>query len=782
MQTGFQLALELSNVFPIHDAVRAVGHHILQLARDLRKSGSDLVVEADLAEVFGRGRISSELETKFKEATKITTITPLSDGSEVVLASGPGPTLQNAFRDRKYLASVVQLSFLTWMHPRESLATMLSMAITKRYEMGVHDASPDPGYEGIMKTLMACSSQTSSFNWSVYVEMVQDKLQEAMPDYAFSPDYLRLSPSTLLGAIDYLYLVQSLPEDRKITVSTENGAITLIIWAHFILDLTVAITTSSGEAIVFGNRKDPHMTISWSRETKEDADELSWPVETDDEEPTIRLLDPNLSIILESSPDPDRKGFLSEAEERHPVTNYGATYLRRLFNRNMITNDADPIFEESVKLITALAIHTNDRIDRDPGIENIDSQSAHYPQQRQKFWGEVWRILQSSRMLFASIPIDTSAVESYVKFLSLNRLDENSCPNTFKAFLIRIGKGTDTWSFTIAVDQLFEQVKFLAEIVLVFAHVANMESCGTMPIILGDNHPLIPNVMSSICRDLNERPTVKSFALFHAVARLLTQTELQERDDDPKFSSRTDYFLSLCSDFGWSVFLSTVGDKDPASCRPELIHVRQGSPMNSLSGERKSRIRDGAGFWVQKDYPEPSDILIRGPEYLPRLSAKVLTRKEYWSSRTLEFESTLYFNISPSPEWRHQMSEDTPTFDQFTGYRNMHDTLWYTFITPACGHPVESHVEQPIPLGPDAAVLLGWRKNFETYRVGCPERILILLTRSDPRIRWLAIASNMRSFSNETSSRSLMLRAPNCCDSCALAYVAGISGRWALIL
>lgn len=70
-----------------------------------------------------------------------------------------------------------------------------------------------------------------------------------------------------------------------------------------------------------------------------------------------------MSIILESAPDPDRKGFLSEAEERLQVTNCGVTYLRRLFNRNMITNNSNLIFEESVKFITALAIRANDRID-----------------------------------------------------------------------------------------------------------------------------------------------------------------------------------------------------------------------------------------------------------------------------------------------------------------------------------------------------------------------------------------------------------------------------------
>ncbi|KAF8243671.1 hypothetical protein K440DRAFT_468972, partial [Wilcoxina mikolae CBS 423.85] len=157
---AIQLSLELATVFPIRTAVEAAGAQIIQLARDLRKSGSDLVVEEDLAQIFGRGRIGQHLEVAFKDA-------------------------------------------------------------------------------GIMKTLAACSSQTSAFKWSFFVRKVEAKLRQSMPEYHHSPDYLRLSPSLLLGAMDCLYLVQSLPDDRKITVSNEMGCITLIIWAHYILELTV---------------------------------------------------------------------------------------------------------------------------------------------------------------------------------------------------------------------------------------------------------------------------------------------------------------------------------------------------------------------------------------------------------------------------------------------------------------------------------------------------------------------------------------------------------------
>lgn len=432
---GFQLALELSSVFPVREAIVGVSHHLLNLARDFRKSGSDIVVELDLAEIFGRGKISSDLETKFKETTKLSTVVPLTYDGEIVLDSGPGPTLQNAFRDRRYLASVIQLSFLSYILDREKLSSMLSEAISRRYDFKVSGASPDPGYEGIMKTLMACNSQTSSFSWSPYINATQTQLQEAIPGYAFSADYLRLSPPLLLGAMDYLFLVQSLPEDRKVTISNENGSITMIVWAHYILGLTVAVHFE-GKFVFFGSAKDsPHVTIEWTKENKEGANELFWPSETEDEDPTIRYLDGSMDVILESAPQKDQIPFQGAVADRHSVRNYGVAYLERVFNSTAITADNDPVFKESVNLITALAIHANGHLDRDYGRKLVGSLGS--PTLSLVPHGisvEVWRILASARLLFEAVGLDTAAVEKYVEFYSKNRLDESTCPNSFYWF------------------------------------------------------------------------------------------------------------------------------------------------------------------------------------------------------------------------------------------------------------------------------------------------------------------------------------------------------------
>lgn len=87
--------------------------------------------------------------------------------------------------------------------------------------MGVPEASPGPGIEGIMSTLAACSSQSSDFSWAYYVQQVESRFRASMTNYHYHSSHLRLTRSLLLAAMDYLYLVQRFPEDRRITVSNE---------------------------------------------------------------------------------------------------------------------------------------------------------------------------------------------------------------------------------------------------------------------------------------------------------------------------------------------------------------------------------------------------------------------------------------------------------------------------------------------------------------------------------------------------------------------------------
>jgi hypothetical protein len=87
---------------------------VLSLARQLGNSGSDIIIEQDLAELFGRSRIGRQLESSFRAIVSRGKSAALTD--ELSLISGPGPTVTRAFQDRPYFSTVVQLSLIACLH------------------------------------------------------------------------------------------------------------------------------------------------------------------------------------------------------------------------------------------------------------------------------------------------------------------------------------------------------------------------------------------------------------------------------------------------------------------------------------------------------------------------------------------------------------------------------------------------------------------------------------------------------------------------------------------
>lgn len=99
----FALTLELASFFPpIKWAVTTAGDAIMSHARGLRQSGSDIAVEEDLANGFGRCKISSRLASSFKTVVaQSTSNVSLLEG--IMLQGGPGPTDARAFKDQHTL-------------------------------------------------------------------------------------------------------------------------------------------------------------------------------------------------------------------------------------------------------------------------------------------------------------------------------------------------------------------------------------------------------------------------------------------------------------------------------------------------------------------------------------------------------------------------------------------------------------------------------------------------------------------------------------------------------
>ena len=141
---------------------------VINFARDLRKSGSDLIIEEDLAVIFGRGRIVEDVLQRFKkDILRSTSISPLYHGCDIVLDQGPGPTVRRAIQntDQYYMSAVIQLSLLGWMHGRteeKDLFYLISQMLV--------------GSRFLQEENAAGSSVflVSDFGWSVYVSAVGD--------------------------------------------------------------------------------------------------------------------------------------------------------------------------------------------------------------------------------------------------------------------------------------------------------------------------------------------------------------------------------------------------------------------------------------------------------------------------------------------------------------------------------------------------------------------------------------------------------------------------------
>jgi hypothetical protein len=327
-------------------------------------------------------------------------------------------------------------------------------------------------------------------------------LGSAVPSYHFSPNYYHLPVNVFLGAVDFFYLAQQLPLDRKVTISSECGCITLIMWAHHILGLTVVLTGVPGGNVVFGNSDEQQVFITWTGIQVEGGGELFYPHgdEEMNQDQVIQLLDKDASVLVSCEPEED-KPLYRTAAERHPLTGYGTTYLRRILNVDCITPDTDPIYSEAVAIITGLAVYASQRMSRGPIRDRNFSRGKNLttdiPASVQAVLLERWRVINSAKIIFADITIDGDKVATYVGYYSKYAFGEESLPSTFDAFLSRVQRGDSAIS---PAKRLIDRVKHMAKIVLLFAHVIELDKCGDMPAILTDDHNLFASVMTQLLK------------------------------------------------------------------------------------------------------------------------------------------------------------------------------------------------------------------------------------------------------------------------------------------
>lgn len=306
LDSQFSLSLELTRLLPLGGVVNEGGRNLLNFARELQKSGSDIVVEDDLVQIFGPNRVESRFESSFRTAVRQTHVEPLSGFLDIMLEWGAGPTVRRSLQNPRYFSTVVQLSLLASAHDLESLASALSQALRQRLDGAPSEQQNSPGYDGLLGTLQACRDQTDLFRWDLHFLAVEKTLGGSIESKR------RLPFSVLRAFLHFLFAVQVFPKDRRIDIACHDGIPTIVVWAHHVLGLTVTVqgVTSFGEGAA-------DITVDWlSRDSRTSICLLDAAAEDDAE---IFRIDQNTSA---DSP--------LGAYPRSPIHGYGRICLETL--------------------------------------------------------------------------------------------------------------------------------------------------------------------------------------------------------------------------------------------------------------------------------------------------------------------------------------------------------------------------------------------------------------------------------------------------------------------
>jgi hypothetical protein len=733
-----QLAVELTNIFSIGRFVDAAFSSVLNLARNLRKSGSDFLVEEELTDIFGRGRVNRQMQDQFRTAILKEGSTlgiQRTDGTVngIVLDSQPGPTLQRALSEptRVYLSTVIQISLLTWLHGRQSLATCISECMEARNRAGAPGASQGSGVEAIHSMLDACSSQSAAFSWSMYVRKIEERVAKSYPGFAHQQDFTTLTPKLLLACMDYLYIIQQLPEDRRLVIDNHMGFVTIVIWSHYCLDLEVVISGVPGGDIVFGDgSKEPEVIIKWAQHTCS---------------PEICLFDSQMKLVLT----PDEVGQQRiEACERLELEDFGTTLLWRWLNVNTTTAKNSTLYTESVQYVLGMALKVLPNLLR---FSFPSETTSNVPMQIHQ-----WQIYNVAKIMFKSANYNTAAIDAYVKRIS------GKDPLLAAEVPAIIQSHWDTASGTLGkvVPAQLNMLR-LSMLIVALASVSQIDKCGKMPIVADISCLEVVGFVSKAM--FREGPhLVQSTDLLYIVAQAMLGS-LTTLLAEEKATENSNFMIS---EYGWTVFLSSVGCEDPIRAIPECLFILPGIPTKQSTQERRNRVRDaegdgGGGMPCIK-------VLDRGSSFVPRCVEHTVKRVEYYGTTRSDFR----LSIRHSVELRTSVDGALDSrYDLHRSYRAFHEGLWQSVVTPECFHEEQSSVH--LPVGVAAGSAIGWDEDDDNGPEEIPERVCIALSKGDSSTRWLAVAM---------SERNMVIRSLSTCVTCAINHATSLPGKWLVII
>ncbi|KAL8894945.1 MAG: hypothetical protein Q9207_008358 [Kuettlingeria erythrocarpa] len=395
----FALTVELTRLLPpIGWAANKTVNAIMSRARELRHSGSDIVVEEDLAGVFGRCTISPPLASSFKTlVAKSTSNISLLEG--IVLQGGPGPTILRALQEPPYFAMVIQLSLLAWAFHTDYLATAIADALRKRLEGAstFSEIPSSPDRNGIVGVLQACESQTAGFNWNGMIDAVSTTL-----------GYRRDEAPTDIPSDRMIHIQIPVGEELK------SGISVLVVWAHHVLNLEVLVQPREhqgnlGKVVRFGNSGQEQIFI----------EEIN-----PDDAASIVLLDANGEHLLSIKPEPeaDVQGDLIGSVRRVAAKGWGnVVLLDACGHLTVFQKRSGAVIQEMQIVISAFAFIIAKNLCK---CDNYGKLPSH-ARRLQVYDVDEQHLLQASRFLFDNPHLTYGQIDTFVKQYTFQAIDGN---------------------------------------------------------------------------------------------------------------------------------------------------------------------------------------------------------------------------------------------------------------------------------------------------------------------------------------------------------------------
>lgn len=367
-----------------------------------------------------------------------------------------------------------------------------------------------------------------------------------------------------------LHSVQRFPEERLVIIETNNGAAVLTVWAHHVLGLSVLVRTyKDNEAHEERFGESPEQVVIDVRRHIEQSGLAGEPTTREDSITLLSIKDGN-KLTLKAEPDDE----YIDGTFRGPLRGFAK---RQLVARQEVARN--PSLGREMALITAamaFLICRNLRVAAcnedytfedhsknmmEPGVTNpFASGSPSEDDSTRSGWStnmpvvvDEEQLLSTCQMLFDDQSIEQYQVNEYISLFRYQPLTALPVPiGTVQSVLSKDGL-TDiesTWSY------LRLSATLLSVALCGFASVGRLDRAAKLP--LYDDSSILSDsalAMKIMGWDGNSPLYIESDASFEIVSHLM----LGEYSDVDMSET------ALVSTKGWSVYLGSLGDEDPAA-------------------------------------------------------------------------------------------------------------------------------------------------------------------------------------------------------------------------